>query len=357
MKKDDWIGLAVCALIGVVAAGITGRQLYRERLEMWHPQAREAFHAALMEELQKKDTMEVYLNVLGSLHLPDDSIGLYQKPVKVPLESEYGRKDFWIPYVKYVNNVEPSFMLRGIYSYLLHVSPLDVDSLNRSWNCRLEALGFPGTAETRVSVSDWWERDSYAYSADSLYVSGLDSLVTFYAGLRCEVGATGYLHAPWRVMLSVQDKVWLAAIVGFCLLLFFVHGCVRRFCRRLFVKEKVVIGENTVCESPPGVCRLEAGVYFEAGSRLLKKGDNVVKLMPLSAKLLQGFLDAEDHRLTNDEILRLLWPDGTGTLDKLHQNIKRLRQSLSQISICTIEHENFSYRLIIPHSGGEKPSE
>ena len=357
MKKNGWTGLGVCVLTGLVAAGITGWQLYQKRLEMWRSLAREAFHAALMEEIQKKNTGEVYINFSGNYNPPVDSAGHNEEPVRVQLESEYGRKDFGIPYTKHANRVESSSVMQGIYSYLLHVSPLEADLLNRSWNCRLEAMGFPGTAETRISVTDWWERDTYAYSADSLFVSGLDSLATFYLGHRCEVGATGYLHTPWRMMLSWQDKVCLAAIVGFCLLLFFVHGCVRRFCRRLFVREKTVFVEKftpvaAVCESPPGVCRLETGVYFEAGSRLLKKGDDAVKLMPLSAKLLQEFLDAEDHRLTNDEILRLLWPDGTGTLDKLHQNIKRLRQSLSRISICTIEHENFAYRLIIPHSGG-----
>lgn len=110
--------------------------------------------------------------------------------------------------------------MQGICSYLLHVSPLDADSLNRFWNRRLEAMGFPGTAETRISVTDWWERDSYAYSADSLSVSGLDSLTTFYLGLRCEVGATGYLHTPWRMMLSWRDGIGLGAVVALCILLF-----------------------------------------------------------------------------------------------------------------------------------------
>lgn len=136
------------------------------------------------------------------------------------MESEYGRKDFWIPYAKHANRVEPSSVMQGICSYLLHVSPLDADSLNRFWNRRLEAMGFPGTAETRISVTDWWERDSYAYSADSLSVSGLDSLTTFYLGLRCEVGATGYLHTPWRMMLSWRDGIGLGAVVALCILLF-----------------------------------------------------------------------------------------------------------------------------------------
>lgn len=362
MKKDDWIGLGVCVLIGLVAAGITGWQLCQKRLSVWRPLAREAFHAALMEEIQKRNTGGVYMNFSGNYNLPADSAGHNEEPVRVQLESEYGRKDFWIPYAKHANRVEPSSVMQGICSYLLHVSPLDADSLNRSWNRRLEAMGFPGTAETRISVTDWWERDSYAYSADSLSVSGLDSLTTFYLGLRCEVGTTGYLHTPWRMMLSWRDGIGLGAVVALCILLFLVHGCVYRLCRRLFVREKIVVVEKAipvtvVCESRPPVCQLEEGVYFETGSRLLKKGDSVVKLMPLSAKLLQGFLDAKEHRLPNDEILRLLWPDGTGTLDKLHQNIKRLRHCLSQISICTIEHENFAYRFIIPHSIEENPVE
>ena len=359
MKKNGRIGLGVCVLIGMVAAGITGRLLYRERLETWRTQARETFHAALMEELQEKDTMEVFLDFSGNLHLPDASIALNQESIKVPLKSKYGKKDFWIPYAKHANNVESSSVLRGIYSYLLHVSPLNADSSNRSWNRRLEAMGFPGTAETRISVTDWWGHASYAYSSDSLFVSGLDSLITFYAGLRCEVGATGYLYAPWWTMLSLQDKVWLVVVLAVCLLPFFVYGRVHRLCLRLFVREKAVIVKKdipvtAVCESRPPVYQLEEGVYFETGSRLLKKGNDAVKLMPLSAKLLQGFLDAEGYRLSNDEILRLLWPNKTGTLDKLHQNIKRLRHSLSWISICTIEHENFAYRFIIPHSIGEK---
>ena len=83
----------------------------------------------------------------------------------------------------------------------------------------------------------------------------------------------------------------------------------------------------------------------------------LVKLMPQLAKLLQGFLDAEDYRLSNDEIIRLLWPKNDGTADKLHQNIKRLRGCLSQISTTTIESENSTYRLKIPISSGEIPPE
>ena len=109
-------------------------------------------------------------------------------------------------------------------------------------------------------------------------------------------------------------------------------------------------------ERRPHTYRLEEGVYFDADSRLLKKGDDVVKLAPLLARLLQGFLDAENYTLSNDEILHLLWPDGSGTQDKLYQNIKRLRNYLSKISICTVEGEKFVYHLKIHRSIKEYPA-
>lgn len=97
MKKDDWIGLGVCVLIGLVAAGIIGWQLCQKRLAVWRPLAREAFHAALMEEIQKRNTGGVYMNFSGNYSLPADSAGHNEEPVRVQLESEYGRKIFGFP--------------------------------------------------------------------------------------------------------------------------------------------------------------------------------------------------------------------------------------------------------------------
>ena len=153
----------------------------------------------------------------------------------------------------------------------------------------------------------------------------------------------------------------MVALIVSCILLFFMRGYVYRVYYRLFVKEKHIVIEKEVPvvvgrESRPHTYRLEEGVYFDADSRLLKKGDDVVKLAPLLARLLQGFLDAENYTLSNDEILHLLWPDGSGTQDKLYQNIKRLRNYLSKISICTVEGEKFVYHLKIHRSIKEYPA-
>lgn len=73
------------------------------------------------------------------------------------------------------------------------------------------------------------------------------------------------------------------------------------------------------------------------------------------SQIATRFLDMEDCRLSNDEILCLLWPNGNGTSDKLYTNVRRLRGYLSQISNYTIENENFSYQLKSPISSKKIP--
>ena len=361
MKKEYWQLLLIYAFIGIVAAGFTGCFLYQYRLEYWQTQARDVFHSALQEETQKWKDIPVFRHFSGNFQL-DASIDIKREPIKLLLTSEYGQKEFWVPYEKHSRNMERSRDIRGVHSYLLHVAPLSADSLNLFWNNRLASMGFPGTTAVRISVSDWQEHESYAYSEDSLYLSESDSLFTYYLGLRCEVGMTGYLyHSCWMV-LSRKDKVLLAVLVASCILLFFIQEYVSKVYHRLFVKEKHIVVEKEVPVvaghgNPSRICQLEAGVYFDAASRLLKRGDDVVNLTPLLARLLQGFLDAEDYKLSNDEILHLLWPDGSGTLDKLYQSIKRLRDCLSKISVCTIERKISAYLLKIPISSEKIPSE
>lgn len=372
MKKEDKIWLWLYALIGIVAAGVTGWYLCQNRQDFWRTQARSAFKMALQEEMRKWKDIDVFISrEKGLIRLPDDSIYIKKEPMKVSLTSEYGKKDFLIPYEKYGYNIElNSSELRGIHTCLLHESPLDVDSLNFFWKRRLAEMGFSGTTVVRIVVSDWEERDSYTYSADSLYLSKSDSLSTYYIGCRCEVGVTGYLYHPWWKALVGTDWGLLVALIAGCILLFFLQEHISRTYRRFFIKDKLVVEEVEVPviiekevpvvvsrESHPHIYPLEEGACFDADSRLLKKGDESVKLTPLPAKLLRGLLDAEGYRLSNEEILQLLWTDGTGTSNRLHQNTKRLRTYLSQISICTLENENFAYRLNIPVSSKKSPSE
>ena len=104
--------LLIYVAIGIIAAVITGWFVYQNLMEYWETQARSAFRVALGKELQKRNEVDVYFSSSGNIRLPDDSIDIKKEPIKVEMESEYGKKDFFVPYEKYFHNVEQSSNLR-----------------------------------------------------------------------------------------------------------------------------------------------------------------------------------------------------------------------------------------------------
>lgn len=139
---------------------------------------------------------------------------------------------------------------------------------------------------------------------------------------------TGFTYFSWWKVLTLKDKILLGALVVACLLLFFVQEFMIRIYRRLFIKEIPVIAVN---KSQSHIYQLEDDCFFDADSMSLKNSTVNVKLTPLLATLLQGFLDAQDNKLSINEIIMLLWPDSAGTSERVHTTIGRLRKCLSKI--------------------------
>ena len=94
-KRERRQMLLIYVAIGIVAAVITGWFLYQNRMEFWKTQARSAFRVALGEELQKRNDIDVYFSSSGNIRLPDDSIDIKKEPIKVEMESEYGKGLFY----------------------------------------------------------------------------------------------------------------------------------------------------------------------------------------------------------------------------------------------------------------------
>lgn len=79
-------------VIGIIAACITGYFLYENKKEYWEVQARDTFHEALTEEMQKRSGIEVFFSTKGNIHLSVvDSVDKKKEPITVFMETEYGK--------------------------------------------------------------------------------------------------------------------------------------------------------------------------------------------------------------------------------------------------------------------------
>lgn len=63
------------------------------------------------------------------------------------------------------------------------------------------------------------------------------------------------------------------------------------------------------------------------------------------AYLLKLFLESEGYRLSTGKIDEALWPDGSGTQDRIYTVIRRLRKSLDGITHLVVDYENDVYQL------------
>ncbi|MCD8094253.1 MAG: hypothetical protein LUF01_16145 [Bacteroides sp.] len=115
--------LLIYVAIGIISACITGYFLYQYKAGLWKAQACSALRTALKQELQKRDSKDIYFATSGNASLPSDSIDIKKEPIKVTIESEYGKKDFIIPYEKHTHNIERPSNIRALHSCILEIPP------------------------------------------------------------------------------------------------------------------------------------------------------------------------------------------------------------------------------------------
>lgn len=340
--------LLVYITIGVTVAGITTYFLYQDRKEQWNEYARKAFTEALKAEIEKRNEMKVYFVTQGetSLSSPEKEF-----PKEVRLKSKHGEIIYPIPLNKRFHNITNDINQRILQGYVLEKSPLKADSLQLVWENHLKKVEYPGKGIIRLSIIDLQKQEKQTFSCDSALIMKSDSLISFYIGFRYENGVTGLVSYSWWKTLGLKDKLLLGSIVVFCILLYFIVEKSSWLYRRFFVKEMPVIA---VEKSKAHIYQLD-DVLFDVEQNLLKSGDVIVKMNSQAVILLHGFLKAENYKLSVNEIFKLLWPDGSGTSERMHTAIGRLRKYLAEVSNWTIDKGYLYYQLKMPHSIEEKP--
>lgn len=340
----------IIALLCVAAVCLVGHYLYRQRVAQYDVCAREAFTKALEGELQKRD-MKIYIS------------GNYSKSlVKCPKEvtvtsAKYGKREYRMSPYKHEHNIEPSSSARFFHSMILDKHPLCADTLHSVWDSLLHEKHVMVKTLVRVGVTDLLEKESKTYSGNTAQFAPSDSLISYYIGYRCEVEATGFVSYTLLYIYTCYDWLILLGIVLGSILLFLLI----RYRSRFLVKKHFALVEEgssaglespvpviTVLKEKAHIYQLESELLFDADSGCLKRGTSQEWLTPQTTVLLQAFLETPDYKLSTQEIQLLLWPDGSGTNDRMYTAIKRLRSSLSKISQWSVDSGNYAYWLKKP---------
>lgn len=305
-KSRYWITLGCVYL--VIKCVYT---IYQDKTEHWYEQAVHAFEEILQQEMLKHDTI--------SMTYGKCDIGSKEKC------------NFWYPIVTQV--------------------PLDADSLNRAWRESLYDVDIPMKTSIRISISKENNNSSLYYSKPSFKPSVKDSLFSFYLGTHREVEVTGFVSYHWWNVFDGRLPIMVILLLAGYFIPGFLFVKVLQMSKLSFLKRQVFVPKhdemtNVIVKSERlPIYQLEEELFFDVHQRILKKGDDIEKLTPQQAMLLEAFLKAEQYKLTQKEIDILLWPDGSGTVERLYTAISRLRKSLERMSFFQVDCQIDIYQL------------
>lgn len=329
----------------------------KNNVKRWNEVACETFKDALNEDLARRGDLKVEFH--GGRRLMSVA---KSNPENVFITSKYGRRECKIDSIKHVNNVTFDAELRGVYSVVLEDYPLVCDTIEAIWKRRLSNQNIMASTGVRVSVTDLDNHTTSDFSKTFGHKSLKDSLASCYIGYRCEVEVTGFINYAWLSNMKFRDIFVFAVPLLVIMILYIIGYSFRDKIEKYFTKEVPVIIEKEIPvivekeilviateKSQSHIYKLPDGTLFNFDDSSLKNGEGRNHLSNQNKTLLKAFVEADNNRLTSDEIQSLLWPKGNGTPDTVHQSVSRLRSILEKASKMTLSNEDNAYQLKIAH--------
>lgn len=303
-----WCFLILCVLY--VSKGVYG--IYDSKTEKWREQAKEIFEEVLMQETQRWERMSTQ------------------------------------PYMDTGANEKKESKKR--YTYLIPSDSLDANELNKKWRELLYETDIP--VKTCIKISTFNASETLeSYSDSSFQPASRDSLFSFYVGVRREVEVTGFIsYHWWNVLDGRLPIVIIMLVIGLGISMFTgaltvqiaAYWKSRGKAAKIEKHANIAMIDNN---EPTTFYHLEEDVVFDSNRRIIKRKEEIEKLTPQQAGLLEAFLKADQYKLTQKEIDTLLWPDGSGTAERLYTAICRLRKSLERMSSFRIDSQIDIYQL------------
>lgn len=345
MKRDTWIKTSFIAVMGI-ALGCYAVYLYEHAVVDFNRQARLAFEKALERELADRKVNDSLSSIASSIDV--SKIG--EMPQTVWVDKGNGRIEYKISAEKHQQNVTKDAETRLIHSMALEQKPIMPDTLNAVWQQIMKESHLTGMTALRITTTDVDADSISLLTSDYASFTSLDPLFVCTLGYRCEVEIMGIADGSWWSVLIRCARVHLVLFLTSCVLacLFAVY-LIRKQDRSPLMKE--VIKTQLVKELPggeEGIYRIREGLVLYADRNLLVADGKEITFMPQSCTLFNLLLKADGYELSDAAIIAQLWPDNSGTGERLSQAVKRLRAPLkAQSSVEVRRTSSCSYKLVV----------
>lgn len=340
MKSKNFILLSVIVCMGGIAFFFACKLTYEFKVTELSIKAREAFVEALNQELKSRNLegdFSSYFNAKSPLIM--DSL-----PDSVYMEDASGR--YWYKFDPEKNriNITTDARKRFSHSIAFRKSPLLPDSLNARWREWLLKSDTSIQSALCISITNHVGSVKSQNSLNSAWLSSSNLILTVTIGYACEIEVLGYLHySIWCIM-------YMEILFYLLLLSVFVYS-VYKLC--VFIRKKLlslqtekivevpIIQEVLVIQEIPEVVKevsstpirsytLRENILFYAEQHILKINGVETLVQSQTCLLFELFLITENNILTDTVIMAKLWPDGTGTLGRVHKAITRLRALVNE---------------------------
>lgn len=345
MKRDNLI--KICLLLVMVAGLVyAGIYFYERGVADCNQQAKGALGKALERELEKRGAKSgpVKIQRWGDISKAKEM------PPVVWMEGENGRVEYKMSVEKHYNNITEDKDLRILHSMVLEKEPIVPDTLNVVWQQTLKELHLVGSTALCISTSRGEEHTTTLTSADYTRLTVVSPLFSRYLGYGSEVQILGFFDSSWWCILKQYVGIPILLLFAICIVVYASICYLMKKLRHASAIKEVIVTQ-IVKELPAEADRiyqLVENCSFNADRKLLIADGKEIELRIQACTLLEAFLTAQNQELSYDALMKLLWPDGSGTVSRLQQAVTRLRQLLKVIpSIYIVVASVDSYKLSI----------
>ena len=345
MKRDTWIKIFLIVVMGI-ALGYYGVYLYGQAVVDFNRQARATFETALKRELASRDVKD------GSLGIRSwaNTSNIEEAPGTVWIDKGSGRVKYEIPAERHQQNVTKVAEIRIVHSMALEQKTITPDTLNAIWQQMLKESHLAGRTALRITTTDFEANTTSLSTSDYTSFASLNPLFVCTLGYRCEVEIIGTAAGFWWSVLIRYVGVRLLLFLAFCVLFYLFVGYLMRKLHRPPVVIEVIKTQlvKELPESTERIYQIREGFVLYADQKLLIADGKEITFNLQPCTLFELLLNADDNELSDAAIMAQLWPDGSGTGDRLSQAVSRLRGTLkAQSPIIISRTSSGSYKLVI----------